>query len=756
MKNHAVKAIIFSGALICSGIASAATVAPVQPWMNTALSADERASLVIKQMTQTEMLSMVFGYMGIPNRPGGFGNFMAGKHFTDVIGSAGYIPGIPRLGIPALQESDASLGVANMGGMIRPGDVATALPSSLALGASFDPMIANQGGAMIGGEAWHKGFNVLLGPGVNLIRDPRNGRNFEYVSEDPLLTGTLGAQFIRGIQSQNVSAVAKHYAFNDQETNRSYVNPVSVEAAMRESDLMAFELAIEGGKPGSIMCSYNLINGAYACSNNHLLNDVLKDDWHYSGWVMSDWGAVHDIDSVNAGLDQESAALLDNGGHFGPELVKALADGKISAARLTDMTQRILRSMFAAGLIDHPPVKAAIDYNADGAVALHEEQEGIVLLKNENHLLPLTQQVMHIAIIGGHAEAGVLSGGGSSQVYPVGGSAATIPVAGSNPVLAALHAMTFDPSAPLAAIHALAPKAEIRFDTGEYPSAAAHLAKWADVVIVFGTKWQTEGEDVPDLSLPSGQDALISAVAAANPKTIVVLETGSAVAMPWLDNVGAVMEAWFPGQKGGDAIASVLYGTVNPSGHLPITFPRDMSQNPRPVMPGIDVAEPQQGLAPATAKGNIFDVNYNIEGSSVGYRWFTQKNLTPLFPFGFGLSYTDFAYSNLTVEGGKQLTVSFDVTNTGTIAGAAVPQVYMTSRAGQPLERLIGFSRVSLNPGQKLHISVSADPRLLADFDPAGHVWRIPGGNYNVMVGSSAMNDALNGSAMLDAATMHP
>jgi beta-glucosidase len=722
--------------------------------MNTALSPDERASLVVAQMTETEKLSLVYGWMGIPSGSSSVMSSMANKNFHDVVGSAGYVPGIARLGIPPLQESDASLGVANIAGQVRPGDVATALPSSLALGASFDPQIADQGGAMIAQEAWHKGLNVLLGPGVNLIRDPRNGRNFEYVSEDPLLTGMIGAQFIHGVQSQNVAAVAKHYALNDQETARSFVNAVIDEAAMRESDLLAFELAIENGKPGSIMCSYNLVNGTHSCGNAHLMNDILKGDWHYPGWVMSDWGGVHDLNSVTAGLDQESAAQLDNGGYFGPKLQKALADGTVPASRLTDMAQRILRSMFAAGLIDHPTVKAVIDYKADGAVALREAQEGIVLLKNDDHLLPLTQKVLRIAVIGGHADAGVLTGGGSSQVNPVGGPSVIVPIAGDNPLMAAFNVQTFIPSAPLAAIHAMAPKTEIRFDPGAYPFSAARLAKWADVVIVFATKWQGEGQDVPDLTLPEGQDELISAVAAANPKTVVVLETGNPIDMPWLDHVGAVVEAWFPGQRGGDAIASVLYGSVNPSGHLPMTFPKDITQNPRPVLPGSEITVPQP-MVPAPAATGYLDVNYT-EGSSVGYRWFAQKNLTPLFPFGFGLSYTDFDYSNLTVTGGATMTVAFDVANTGSVAGDTVPQVYLTARTGKSLQRLIGFSRVALTPGQKQHVSMTVDPRVLADFDAAGHVWRVPAGDYKIMVGRSAVDVVLKGNIQLDAQTLQP
>lgn len=755
MRLPAMKVLGLAGLFVCIGALPAAARG-VQPWMNQALNPDQRASLVIKKMTRTEMLSLVRGWMGLPCRPNTPAPIPCIKKFHDVIGSAGYVPGIARLGIPPLQETDAGLGVSNMMGMMRPGDVATALPSGLSTAASFDPQMAYRGGAMIANEAWRKGFNVLLGPGADLIRDPRGGRAFEYFSEDPLLTGRLAAAAIQGIQSRHVVAVIKHYAMNDQETNRSWANAIISDSAMRESDLLGFELAIEGGHPGAVMCSYNLVNGAYACGNHHLLDDILKGDWQFPGWVMSDWGAVHNVNFAMAGLDQESAAVVDAEPYFGAPLKAALKNGTIPKARLVDMVHRILRSMFAVGVVDHPPVKSTIDYRADGDVALTVAKNGIVLLKNKAHLLPLNQKIERIAVIGGHADVGVLSGGGSSQVYPVGKPGTVVPIGGGgNPMMAALNTMVFDPSSPLAAMRKQSAKTEIRFDPGNYPSAAARLAKWADVVVVFATQWSSEGQDLPDLSLPNGQDALIDAVAAANPKTIVVLETGSAVTMPWLDKVGAVVEAWYPGQRGGDAIADILYGKVDPSGHLPITFPQNVRQLPQPAIAGLDVQEPEQGPGEAKQQGTVFDVDYS-EGADVGYRWFAQKGIKPLFPFGYGLSYTTFNYSHLDIQGGKTLTVSFDVTNTGETAGRAVPQVYLTSRDGQALQRLIGFSSVSLDPQQTQHVTVSVDPRLLADFDAGAHDWRVPAGAYAVMVGRAATEPVLSGSATLDGEVLEP
>lgn len=730
---------------------------PSPPWANQSLSPDARAGLVVQAMTEAEQLAIVRGILGIPYHPGVPAPLGGNPQFHDLVGSSGYVPGNARLGIPPLQETDASLGVANLLGMMRPGDVATALPSGLSLGASFDPQMAHAGAAMIASEAWHKGLNVLLGPGMNLVRDPRGGRNFEYLSEDPWLTGTLAAESIRGIQEQHVIAVPKHFVLNDQETNRSWANAVIDEAALRQSDLLAFELAIESASPGAVMCSYNLVNGVHACDSDHLLNRIVKGDWQYPGWVMSDWGAVHRVDAAANGLDQESAADIDEQVYFDAPLKKALQAGTIPQARLNDMVRRILRSMFAEGLFDHRPVKSAIDYKADGEVALREAEEGIVLLKNDDHLLPLAPKPLRIAVIGGHADGGVLSGGGSSQVMPVGGPALTVPVeAGDNPMTAGLNAMLFDPSSPLAALRAKERDSQIRFDPGNYPEAAAALAKWADVVVVFALQWETEGKDLPSLSLPGGQNELIAAVAAANPRTVVVLETGGAVEMPWLNDVGAVIEAWYPGQRGGEAIADVLTGAVDPSGHLPITFPKSIGQTPRPAIPGSDVVEPAAAMGPASSGGGTaFDVNYS-EGALVGYRWFAQRGLAPLFPFGHGLSYTAFAYANLQLDGGKALRVGFDVTNTGSVPGDAVPEIYLTSRGDETLQRLIGFSRVSLKPGETRHVSMNVDPRLLADFDAAHGGWNVPAASYTVALGRSASDTVLTASAPIQGSTLKP
>jgi beta-glucosidase len=734
------KARVFIAAAAAGFLAASAVAAQPSPqhasgpWMNTALSPDARAGLLEKALTQDEKIRLVHGEFAVP--------FLGAKVPPGALGSAGYVPGIERLGVPALQETDASLGIANPFD-VRPGDTATALPSGLALASTFDVDLAHEGGAMIGQEAWRKGFNVLLAGGVNLARDPRNGRNFEYLGEDPLLAGTLAGASIRGIQEQHVVSTVKHFAINDQETNRYWSNSVIGEAAARESDLLAFELAIEQGRPGSVMCAYNLVNGAYACGNDRLLNGVLKGDWKFPGWVMSDWGGVHSVDYASKGLDQESADVLDDEAYFDKPLRDALNAGTVTQERLSGMVHRILRSMFAAGLFDHPPVKSPIDYKADSDVALHVAEQGIVLLKNDNGLLPLTAAAKRIAVIGGHADAGVLSGAGSSQVMPAGGAAAVVPMGGEG-LLAPFRKMVFAPSSPLKAIRAAAPAAQVMFDDGRYISSAVKAAKWADIVIVFANQWSIENDDLPDLTLPNGQDALVAAVAAANPKTIVVLQTGGPVAMPWLPQTPAVIEAWYPGQRGGEAIANILFGKVDPSGHLPVTFPKSLDQTPRPELPGAGLPKQQQ-----------FDVNYT-EGSSVGYRWFAERKLEPLFPFGFGLSYTNFDYDGLRIEGGKTMRVSFEMRNTGKVAGMAAPQLYLVSAAGREKVRLLGFDKVALAPGESRRMNMTVDSRLLADFDEAAHGWRVRQGSYAVRLGGSARDAALSGSTTMDAAFLKP
>ena len=702
-----------------------------RPWMNPKLSPDQRAELVLKAMTQDEKFRLIRVDFGDTEN----GHVMA----PGALGSAGYGPAIARLGLPAIQESDAGLGVA------KPHKLgATALPSGLATAASFDPAVAYAGGAMIGGEAHRRGFNVMLAGGVDLVRDPRNGRNFEYAGEDPLLAGVIVGNAIAGIQSQHLVSTIKHYALNDLETDRTTLSANIDRAAARESDLLAFEIAIATGKPGSVMCSYNRINSVYACENDWLLNQVLKHDWHYLGFVMSDWGAVHSgAKAALAGLDQESAGeTFDKQVYFDQPLRAAVASGEVPQSRLDDMARRILRSLFAAGVMDHPATQSTIDFAADRKVAQRAEEAGAVLLRNQDALLPLSA-AQSVAVIGGHADKGVLTGGGSSAVQsPLGNAVPGLaPTDWPGPRI-------YQPSAPLAAIRQRA-HGTVSYASGEDIAAAAKLAAQSKVAVVFVEEWAAESFDVPHVALPGNQDALVEAVAKANPHTIVVLENNGPVAMPWLAKVGAVLEAWYPGAAGGEAIARLLYGEVDPSGRLPLTWPRDESQLPRPTIPGAGLAA--IGLPPQGQPAQ--DVDYNIDGADVGYRWYQRKQLEPLFPFGYGLTYTHFDYSGFAphVANGK-VTASFTVTNRGARAGVDVPQLYVTLPGSNRVRRLAGWCRVSLKPGQSAHLTVNADPRLLVDFDGKSQRWQQPAGDYQLRLGHSALSFQGEGKLTLAAA----
>ncbi|RFP09579.1 glycosyl hydrolase [Duganella sp. BJB475] len=715
---------------------AADTVPTNRPWLDARLGADQRATLALQAMTQQEKLGWVMGW---------FGNDFADKKRNPAALplSAGYIAGVPRLGLPALFETDAGLGVASQAG--KAPRERTSLPSGLATAATWDRKLAYSGGAMIGAEARASGFNVMLAGGVNLLREPRNGRNFEYAGEDPLLASTMVAQQIKGIQSNHVIATMKHFAVNDQETGRFILDSRIDDASNRMSDLLAFQLVLEQADPGSVMCAYNRLNGAYACESDYLLNQVLKQDWGFKGYVMSDWGAVHStVAAANNGLDQESAWEFDKSAYFGNALEEAVANGHVPQARLDNMVFRILRTMFDKGVVDHPVAEGgAIDFAAHALVSRSDAEDGMVLLKNAGGVLPLKAGAKKIVVIGAHADVGVLAGGGSSLVYPVGGSAVTgiAPTSWPGPVV-------YHPSSPLKAIQARAPGAKVVYLDGLDAAAAARAAADADVVLVFAQQWIGEALDAVSLSLPDNQDALIAAVAKANPKTVVVLETGGPVLMPWLEQSAAVLQAWYAGTSGGEAIARVLFGEVNPSGRLPVTYPASASQLPRPVLDGDPKDEKTR-----------FAVTYH-EGAAIGYKWFDLKGLKPLFPFGHGLSYTQFAYSGLMAsqKDGK-LQLRFQVTNTGAVKGKDVPQLYVAPQGvkWEAPKRLAGWDKVELAPGESREVSVTVDPRLLATYDSRSKSWRVAKGSYKVLLAHSAGDaGAASINVALEARTFKP
>lgn len=718
---------------LSTGLAGAVNAAPPadRPWMDRSLSPDRRAELIVAAMTDDEKFRLIRSDFGQKNDKL--------PHPADSLDGAGYVPAIPRLGLPVLNETDAGLGVA------RPGNDqlgAISLPAGLATAASFDPSVAHAGGRMIGGEARGKGYGVLLSGGVNLVRDPRNGRNFEYAGEDPVLAGTMVGAAVKGIQERKVVATVKHFAINDLESGRNTLSADIDPVALRESDLLAFQLAIAKGDPGSVMSSYNRVNGTYAGEHDWLLNQVLKQEWGFKGWVMSDWGGVHSATkAAMAGLDQESAGeVFDKEVFFDKPLREAYASGQFPKARLDDMVKRVMRSLFAHGVIDEPMKKTKVPYEADRVVARDTLEAGAVLLRNEAGLLPLARKGQSVAVIGGHADKGVLAGGGSSLVSDVAGD----PVPGLEPK-AWPGPMKYHASAPLAFIQKLA-GGKVSFDPGTDPATAAKAAAGADVAVVFVTKWAAESFDWTDLSLPDNQDALIAAVAKANPKTIVVLETNGPVNMPWLGQVGAVMEAWYPGSGGGEAIARLLYGVTAPSGRLPVSWPKDESQLPRTT---IEAAGLYSKAKPAD------NVDYNIEGADVGYRWFEKTHREPLFAFGHGLTYTSFAYSDFAVDkdAAGHPVAHVTVKNTGKVAGADVPQIYVTA-PGAATRRLAGWSKVKLSPGASSRVDIPLEPLALARYDDAGKRWRVAPGRYTVKLGRSATDIA--GEAAVEVAESFP
>jgi len=694
------------------------------PWMNTSLSPFQRADLVLQQMTLDEKIQLVHGT--------GWGVLREGDPVPPRSNlGAGYVPGIDRLGIPDINLADSATGV-RLGALQS--RYSTLLPSPLALAATWNLQSALLYGSVIGRELRDQGYNMSIGGGVDLAREPRNGRTWEYAGEDPLLAGSIVGHLAKGVQSQQVMGDIKHYAVNDQETGRNILNVVLDKRSLRESDLLAFQIAIGIADPAGVMCSYNKVAGDYACENDYLLNQVLKKDFAFQGWVLSDWEGTHStVKAAHNGLDME----MPGGTYFGDPLKKAVESGEVPLARLNDMVHRILRSMFATGVVDHPPLpRRVVDPFRGLEDAQQIAEESTVLLKNADKLLPLSsERIRSIAVIGSHADVGVLSGGGSAQVDAPGGNAID-PKPGS----AEWQKPVYFPSSPLKYIRKKAPRAKVTYNDGTDLATAAALAKSSDIAIVFATQYMTEGRDFQTLALPDNQDALIHAVAAVNPHTIVVLETGSTISMPWLSDVKAVLASWYPGIGGAQAISNILFGDVNPSGKLPITFAKSEADLPHPQIAGMDLELQAQATHQPLPS---FDVNYT-EGVKVGYKWFEAEKKQPLFPFGFGLSYTTYAYSNVQVDD-KQKQVSFTVKNTGARAGAEVAQVYaeLPASSDEPFKRLVAWQRIQLAPGESKSVTLPLTPLLLSIFNEQQNNWQLLPGAYKISVGPSSSETPL-------------
>lgn len=690
----------------------------------------QRADALIKQMTLDEKLQFIASKYPSNASPGG---------------GAGVIPGIPRLNIPEINIVDSATG---SGSTSQP---SSTFPATIALAASWDRHLSYEYGSQIAKQLRAQGFNMGLGGGANLTRDPRGGRTFEYLGEDPLLAGELLAQRTLGTQSQKVIASIKHFAGNEQETNRMSGNSLIDERTLRELYLLPFEIAVEQGHPGSVMCSYNRLNGDFACENAHLLSEILKHNWHFEGQVQSDWGGTHSTaKAINAGLDEEEGSDAGPAFFARVPVLYALATHEITESRIDDMVRRKLYALIVSGAMEDTPERSGpIDFAAADAFAQSVEEQSIVLLKNDAEQLPLLASRLHkIAVIGGHADVAVMTGGGSADtMHPVTGS-----LAGCGGLRFGAHAGCgwwrtpwLKVDVPIVkAIQELAPMAEVSFagnqdeeepfraySRGEIESAAELAAK-SDVAIVVAA--QPAGEEFGDLttlelSNPSNQDELIEAVARANPHTIVILENGNPVLMPWRQRVSAIVEAWFPGEAGGKAIANVLFGRINPSGKLPLTFPTR------------DQDTPTWGRDGTIAQDPVYS-----EKLEIGYRWYDARKIPPMFEFGFGLSYTHFAYSDLVVKrnSDNSISVSFSVKNDGRIAGQEVPQVYLgINDPNEPPRRLAGWEKIDLKPGEIRRVLVNVSPRTQSIWDTNLNSWRhVP--DSAVFVGASSRDIRLS------------
>jgi beta-glucosidase len=707
-----------AGAIACP--ATAAAGASSCPWMNTSLSPNQRAEMVLGAMSLSQKVSMTYQQVPIAT------------HF----GAAGYIAGIPSLCIPDLVFNDAGQGVGDAQTQT------TAFPAPIAQSSSWDPALQYAFGQALGQEAWQKGIDVQLAPGIETDRIPMNGRNWEYMSEDPYLAGQAGAAIVRGVQSEHVIVTLKHFIANSQETDRGTGSATDSsdldERTLEEMYAPQYDVAIKQGGAMGVMCSYNRINGTYSCQNPRTLGGILERQFGFQGFVVSDWGATHStVASAKAGLDIEMN--LTPGTYFGPALGTAVQSGQVPIATLNGMVLRILRAMFTVGVFDHPPASQpgafAADVSTPAHVALARQisEEGTVLLKNADGVLPLSGRDKTIALIG--TDAGPVgdeieyNGQGSGHVPEIGD--------GTVPVVSPLVAMT--------------QRASSAGDTVLYADGTAGLdavamAKAASVAVVVVGDSESEGIDRKNLTLTGGlcvlvtctpqlydQNQLISEVAAANPNTIVVLDTGGPVLMPWLSKVKGVLEAWYPGEQDGNALSALLFGDVDPSGHLPETFPASMAQLP--------IRSAAQWPGAAVKGDSVGPHSSYSERLLVGYRWYQAEHLKPLFPFGFGLSYTSFRFSRLSASPGRRVvTVRFTLTNTGARAGADVAQVYVgdPKATGEPPRQLKGYQRVTLAAGQSRRVTVTLPETSFAYWSTRLRTWVVSRGRYGIYVGDSS------------------
>lgn len=664
--------------------------------------------------------------------------------------------GVPRLGIPEIVTSDGPHGVRPEHGRDwnldnSSLDSGTYLPTGNCLAATWNPQLGYAYGAVLGSEARFRGKNIILGPGINIIRSPLNGRNFEYQSEDPFLVSKMVVGYIKGVQDQGVSACVKHYAANNQESKRFTINVQMSERALREIYLPGFKAAVEVAKVNTVMGSYNKFRGQWASQNHYFLNQILKKEWNFKGFVMSDWDAVHNTEEAFwNGLDLEMGTDLGmlpnpnyNKFYFGDKLLALLKAGKLSEKILDDKVSRILYVMLKTGMIDGKLKKGDYNTKAHQNTAAAVAEEGIVLLKNENNILPLTRSnIKTIAVIGFNAARKQSMGGGSSQVrafYEVTPLDGIKNIAGNN--IKVEYAQGY----------------EIKRGGGanqQMIDEAVALAKKSDVVIYVGgsthgynyavwddNAYDAEAVDKPDMNMPFGQDELLQEILKVNPKIVVNLMGGSIDMTRWINNTPAVIQHWYAGMEGGNALAKILFGTVNPSGKLPMTFPKKLEDNPSFAL----------GEYPGdTAKSLV--VNYH-DDIYVGYRYYDTYKVTPQFAFGHGLSYTNFEYSNLRLSAtGKDVTATFTVKNTGKVAGAEVSQLYVHQQNAslpRPEKELKGFDKINLAAGEQKTVTIKLDENAFKYFSDVKNEWVMDKASFDILVGGASDAIKLKGTVKL-------
>ena len=695
-------------------------------WMDPSLAPEARARALVAAMTTEQKIAQLHGAMetidiySIDPHAEGSSMYELKRH----------VAAIDELGIPRMRVTNGPVGVGMGDGPESP--PATSLPMTIGVAAGFDPALAFEYGDIIGSETATYGQHVLEGPGLGLHRIPTGGRNFEYFSEDPYLSGVMGVEVVRAIQAHGVIAMAKHFVLNDQEHERFRASVEIDEHVLREIYLLPFEMVVRDAGVASIMSAYNRIRGVYATESRPTLTEILRHEWGFDGYVQSDfWSTRSAAASLNAGLDLE----MPDGKWLNEQNVKAaLHDTSLEIETIDRALVRRFTQMFRFGQFERPYAPGTVDAAAHGARARALGGQMAVLLKNEGRLLPLDAKEGHILVVGQEtfAARACLGGGGSSRVAPI---YTVDPVPGLRNAIAELGGGAQVDLQVVAA------------DLSDLDAAVA-AARQAPTVVVMAGLVASEGEDLSTMELPNQQSAMISALAAVNPRTVVVLKDSNPVVLPWIDQVSAVLEAWNQGTEDGHVVADLLFGVVNPSGKLPTTYPRSEDDLPT-------AGRPER--YPGTDEGDGYPVIRYGEGLRMGYRWYQAEGIDPLFPFGHGLSYTTFTLTDVTADSGalpgaEPLRVRATVTNTGEVAGAEVVQVYLELPAatGQPPRRLVGFRKVFLEPGESTAVEIAVDPGAshhpLSVWSYAERAFVVPEGAFGVHVGTSSAATSLAGT----------